>query len=174
MEYRRLDDKEFDSHYLYVEREIHHPVKAVWPHVLAIGSWMNAHELRTLDGAPGEVGFFERVLPRDLAPDVPPPHYHLYGIAHVVPYKYVALEVFPERGGSYGKARPKIDLDGIHLVDVGASTKLIFCMIDIQLGEGPPGSYEQRESELDGVRGMLEDYFDTLEALVEESAGRGR
>src|SRR5688572_28094876 len=94
--YRPLEDKQYRSHYLLAECVLDFPVARVWRYALRIGDWMSAHELETLDGTPGTVGYFQRVYPKDLGPDVGEPHYHLYVIAHVIPQKYIALEVLPE------------------------------------------------------------------------------
>jgi hypothetical protein len=167
--YQRLEQKPYDSFYVYVETVIHHPLEKVWPRALEIGRWMSAHRLETLDGKPGEVGHFERVYPRDLGPEVPEPHYHLYGIAHVIPLKLIVLEVFPEQGGSYGKTKPKWSFDSVLLTDLGGETQVGFHMVDVHLEKGDAGFHARREEELRAVRGMLEAYFDNLRRLVEQA-----
>src|SRR5688572_20156382 len=126
--YERLDQKPYDSHYLYDEVTLDHPVEMVWSHALKIGSWMSAHGLEAVAGEPGKVGHFERVFPHGLGPEVGLPHHHVYGIAHVIPHKYIALEVLPEKGGSYGNPRQWMSFDGILLVELGERTKLIFLL----------------------------------------------
>lgn len=170
--YRRLDDKPYQSHYLLAECVLDFPVAQVWPHALRIGDWMSAHELRTLDGTPGTVGHFERVYPKDLGPEVGEPRYHLYGIAHLIPHKYIALEVLCEAGGSYGKPREWMSFDGILFTDMGASTQLTFLLIDAHMGQASAEAYAARAAELESARPMLEDYFENLRLLIEADAGR--
>jgi hypothetical protein len=165
--YRNLDDKPYESLYLHAETIIEHPVQKVWPHVLNIGGWMSAHSLETLAGEPGTVGYFEKVLPRNLGAEVPLPHYHLYGIAEIIPFKLVALEVMPEKGGSYGKTRQYTSFDSILLADFGKSTHLTFLMVDVYAGKGEPDFCARRKQELKQARVLLEQYFENLKQLVQ-------
>jgi hypothetical protein len=168
--YEHLDDKPYDSHYLYFETVIDRPVTEIWPHVLNIGSWMSAHDLETLDGESGKVGHFERVHPRDLGSDVPPARYHLYGIAEIVPYKYLALEVMSEKGGSYGNAREWISLDGILFTDLGGRTQIVFLAIDVTPGKGDEEFHKRQQAKLRDGRALLEQYFANLRKLVENAS----
>lgn len=165
--YRRLDEKPYESFYLYVETIINHPVERVWSHALNIGEWMSAHRLETIAGEPGQVGHFERVYPTGLGSDVPQPHYHLYGIAAIIAPKLIALEVFPEKGGSYGKTRQKLSFDTILLTDLGGKTHVAFHMVDVHPGKVEADFAARRGAELEGVRRMLEQYFSNLRALVD-------
>jgi hypothetical protein len=165
--YRSLDEKPYESDYLYVETTLDHPVAKVWPHALNIGAWMSAHRLETVGGEPGKVGHFERVYPKGIAPETGQPHYHVYGIAHVIPQKLVALEVLPERGGSYGNARQWMSFDSVLLTDMGSKTHVVFLMIDAQMGRGDEAYRRQRAAELEGGRDLLESYFENLKQLVE-------
>jgi hypothetical protein len=165
--YRTLNDKPFESFYLYVETTIDHPVEKVWPHVIDIGSWMSDHRLETIAGEPGKVGHFERVIPHGMD-DAPEPRYHLYGVAEVIPQKLIVLEVFWEKGGSYGKTREKFSFDEIHLTDIGDRTKIFFLMVDQHMGKGEKDFAARRKVELEGgVRAMIERYFENLRRLVE-------
>jgi hypothetical protein len=152
--------------------DLDHPLERVWPQVLDIGGWMSDHRLETLAGEPGKVGHFERVHPSQLGADVPPPHYHLYGITEIIPFKLLAFEVFPERGGSYGKTGNKISFDSILLTPAGQSTRLTFLMIDVIL-EQPKETGEalrarhQRENE--GSSERLRRYFENLRQRVDRS-----
>jgi hypothetical protein len=168
-EYRSLDEKPYESHYLHAETIIDHPVEKVWPHVLNIGGWMSAHRLQTLAGEPGKVGHFERVYPHGLSATTGLPHYHLYCVAEIIPYKYIALEVFPEHGGSYGATREKMSFDGILLTDIGGKTKLVFLMVDVLKGRAERESVARRKKELEGARGLLEKYFENLKRLVDDA-----
>jgi hypothetical protein len=168
--YENLSQKPFESHYLHAETVIDHPVARVWPHALRIGSWMSAHRLQTIAGELSNVGHFERVFPRDLGPDVGLPHHHVYGIAHVIPFKYIALEVFPEKGGSYGDPRPWMSFDGLLLSEMGDKTKLIFLLVDVHMDKASPQEYEQRQAKVEGARLLLEQYFENLKRLVHEGS----
>jgi hypothetical protein len=167
--YERLDQKPYDSFYLYVETVIDQAVERVWPRALEIGRWMSAHRLETVSGQPTEVGHFERVYPRNLGPEVPEPHYHLYGIAHLIPFKLIVLEVFPEKGGSYGKTRAKLSFDSVLFTDLGGKTLVGFHMVDVHLEKRDAGFHAQRAQELNAVRTLLESYFDNLRRLLEQA-----
>jgi hypothetical protein len=168
--YRSLEDRPFGSFYLYVETTLDHPVENVWPHALNIGSWMSAHGLETISGESGKVGHFERVLPRGLPADVPQPHYHLYGITKIIPHKLIALEVFPERGGSYGVTKPWVSFDNILLTDLGGRTRVVFLMVDAHLGPHDEEYNERRAGDVEGGRDLLNGYFENLRRLVDGSA----
>ncbi len=168
--YGSLEQKPFDSFYLLVETTIDHPVARVWPHALNIGGWMSAHRLETIAGQPGQVGHFERVYPRALAEDVPQPHYHLYGIAYLEPMKMIVIEVFHEKGGSYGNTRAKMSFDTLFLTDLGSRTLLGFHMVDLHMGKGDEEWRASRQHELEAVRGMLHGYFDNLRQLIERGS----
>jgi hypothetical protein len=162
-----LDDRPYESVYFLTETTIDHPVEKVWPHALNIGSWMSAHRLEPLSGEASKVGHFERVWPRELADDIPEPRYHLYGIAAIVPYKCIALEVLPENGGSYGSAREWMSFDSILFADLGGRTRLIFHMVDVHMGRGTPDFHERRRKELEDIAGgLLRQYFENLKRLV--------
>lgn len=165
-EYRSLADRPYGSLYLYVETIIDHPIEQVWPHALDIGSWMSAHRLETLAGERNKVGHFERVYPRGLGADVPLPHHHLYGIVEIIPHSLIALEVFPERGGSYGVTKPWMSFDNILLTDIGGRTKVVFLMIDAHLGAHDEAYHQRRKQEVEAGRDLINGYFDNLRRLV--------
>lgn len=164
--YESLDQKAYESHYLLEETVIDHPVERVWPHALKIGSWMSAHGLETVSGTAGEVGHFERVFPRNLGQDVGLPHHHVYGVAHIIPHKYIALEVFPERGGSYGDTKQWMSFDGILLTDIGGKTKLMFLLVDVHMDKASAEEYARRQTKVEAARTLLEQYFENLKRLV--------
>lgn len=170
--YLKLSDKPFESIYLYVDTVIGHPAEKVWPHALAIGSWMTAHRLETLDGEPGKVGHFERVFPRGLGADAPSPQYHLYGIADAIPLKLIVLEVFPEKGGSYGDARESMSFDSILFTDLGGKTKVVLLMTDVHLGKRDAEFMAHRKGEHDAGREMVIGYFENLRQLVDKDNGK--
>lgn len=166
--YQSLAEKPYESEYLVHDTIIDCPVTQLWPHLLNIGGWMSAHDLETIDGKAGQVGFFERVHPRKLAEDAPEPHYHLYGIAEIIPHKCVALEVFPEAGGSYGSKAEKTSFDTIILTDLGERTQLTFLMIDVLLSKanGAVLHAEEKEARSQRLAAVLDGYFDNLRGLV--------
>jgi uncharacterized protein YndB with AHSA1/START domain len=165
--YKSLNDKPYESFHLYVERRFNHPIERVWAQSLQIGSWMSAHRLETIDGRPGHEGHFERVYPRNLGSEVPLPHYHLYGIAHIIPLKLIVLEVFPEKNGSYGKTQAKLSFDSLFFNDLGGTkTSVGFHMVDVHLVKGDEAFRSRRLAELVGVRELLESYYDNLEKLL--------
>ena len=164
--YQRLDQRPYESHYLYVDTVIDHPVESVWPHALNIGSWMNAHRLATIAGKAGEVGHFERVFPKGVGPEVGLPHYHLYGVTAVVPLKYIALEVLPEKGGSYGDEKEWMSFDGILLTDMGSRTHVALLMIDVQMGRRSEEERQRRKQEIAEGRTLVHQYFENLQQLV--------
>ena len=170
--YERLEQKPFESHYRYFETVVAQPVERVWPHALNIGGWMGDHRLEPLDGRPGEVGFFEKVIPHGLGAEFALPHHHLYGIADVVPYKQISLEVFAEKGGSYGIEREWIGFDTILLVDLGSSTKVIVLLLVVHLGQRPdasPSLAERQHAEDVATRAQLERYFNNLHCMVNDA-----
>lgn len=161
--YQTLAEKPYETHYVWKEIEIDAPVETVWPLAVRIPDWMNAHRLETLDGSPGELGHFEQVFPQNLAPDTPTPHHHFYGIAHLVPLRYIALEVFPERGGSYGKTRDWTMVDQIMLNDLGdGRTRVAFAIVDLLAGPAHP-DHEPEDPPSD----LLERYLKVLKAQAE-------
>lgn len=164
--YRRLEQKPYDSFYLYVEATFDCPIEKVWTQALDIPSWMTAHRLETIDGESGTVGHFVKVHPRNLAADTPSPHYHLYGIANLIPLKAIILEVFPEQGGSYGKTRPTICFDTILFTDLGGRTHVAVYLIDVQLEKGDEEFRARRQVELEGSRAKLTGYFENLRRLL--------
>ena len=164
-----LDDRPYESIYVHVETVLDHPVERVWPHALNIGGWMSAHRLEAIAGEPGKIGHFERVHPRNLSDDVPLPRYHLYGIAEIIPFKLIALEVLPEQGGSYGVTREWMSFDSIILTDMGARTNLTFLLVDAHIGRGDSAFHARRSVELAEVRPLMQTYFQNLKRLITES-----
>lgn len=171
--YKRLDEKPYESQYLCVETIIEYPVEKVWPHALQIGKWMTDHRLETLAGEAGKVGHFERVFMRGIGAEVPEPHYHLYGIAEIIPFKLIAMEVFPEIGGSYGKKREWVMFDSILFVDLGGRTHITFLLVDMQVGRGA-GRHRKKmddeEQEREVIRDRLGRFFDNLRQLVSDAS----
>ena len=167
--YQSLDQKPYESRYLYAETVIDRSVETVWPHVLHIGTWMSDHRLETIAGEPGGVGHFERVFPHDISSTVPQPHYHLYGVAEIIPLKYIALEIFPAKGGSYGVTRPSMGFDNIVVTDMGSSTKVTCIVIDVspRVEEKSDISEVNSQREKDArTLHRLNHYFDNLRRLV--------
>jgi hypothetical protein len=168
--YESLDQKPYESVYMYGETIIDHPIEKVWPHALNIGGWMSAHRLETIAGEPGTVGHFERAYSQGIGKDIALPHYHLYGIAHVIPFKLIALEVFPEKGGSYGSTVQRLSFDNILLVDLAGRTKVVFAMVDVSLEKGDEEFRQRQKREHAEGEKRLEPYFENLRRLVESQA----
>ncbi len=167
--YASLDHKPYDSVYRLFETLIDSPVARVWPHALAIRAWMSDHRLETVSGEPGRVGHFERVYPRDVGAEVPLPHYHVYGLAEIIPHRLIALEVLNENGGSYGETREKFGFDSILLVDMGEKTKLIFFMIDVYTSKSPvrdATAQQRHDREERELYDRVYRYFDNLKRNV--------
>jgi hypothetical protein len=168
--YRALDQKPYDSKYVLLETVLDYPIEKVWPQALKIGSWMNAHRLETLAGEAGKVGHFERVHPLKIGADVPLPHYHLYGIEKIIPFKLIALEVLPEKGGSYGETRSWASFDSILFTDLGGKTQLTFYMIDVYQGKGDEAFHQREDAKLERAGDLLKRYFDNLKQQVQSMA----
>jgi hypothetical protein len=163
--YETLAEKPYDSLYFYAETDIDQPLEKVWPHALDIGSWMSSHELETLAGERGKVGYFEKVSPHGVGEEVPLPHHHLYGIGAVIPMKFIGLEVFAEKGGSYG-ARDWVSFDGLLFVDLGNKTRILFHMVDVHLKKADPAALERRRTEIEAGRQLMNRHFENLRRLV--------
>jgi hypothetical protein len=171
MAYRSLGDKPFGSKYFYVDTVLDHPVERIWPHVVNISSWMTDHTLETLNGQTGSEGHFERVWAGDIDRETTPePHYHYYGVSAVVPHKLLALEVFPEEGGSYGSMKDSVGFDAMLFTDLGdGRTKLSFLMIEVE----PPEEGDKAAQEWQDLHEVLTErisrYFDNLRELVQSA-----
>lgn len=162
--YRELSEKPYKTHHFLTETVIDRPVEVVWPHIVKIGSWMTDHKLETIAGEEGTVGHFERVWPRNLDDDTAEPLYHLYGIAKIIPERCIVLEVFPEKGGSYGDAfyPPEfVNFDAILLTDLGDKTQVSFFGIEV---------YAEHDDAYDkDIHDQIGRYFENLRELCEAS-----
>lgn len=167
--YERFDQKPFESRYMYEETIIDYSVEKVWPHALNIKGWMSDHRLETLEGKPGKVGHFERVYPAEgVGAEVPLAPYHLYGVAEIIPFKLIVLEVFSEIGGSYSSAREMIVFDAILLTDLGKKTNFAVLAIDTWMGSKQEKGKHTEELCFDEkvMRARLKRYFENLKQLV--------
>jgi hypothetical protein len=171
--FERLNQKPYRSHYFYVETVIGQRIERVWQHALHIGDWMTDHRLETIAGKTGEIGHFERVYSCGITPDVPKPHYHLYGIAEIIPLKCIALEVFPERGGSYGDAKEWMDFDSILFSDQDGRTRVAFLQIhisaDVNTGRLDEVHADERRKQEATGRERLYRYFENLRRLASDN-----
>jgi hypothetical protein len=171
--YRTLAQKPYRSDYFYVETVIDQRIERVWQQALRIGDWMTDHRLETIAGKAGEIGHFERVYSCGITPEVPKPHYHLYGIAEIIPLKCIALEVFPERGGSYGDAKQWTAFDSILFSDLDGRTRVAFLQVHVST-EGNTDraddahADERREQQEATGRERLHRYFENLKRLVSD------
>jgi len=167
--FERLNQKPYTSQYFYVETVIEQRVELIWPHALRIGDWMTDHRLQTLAGRPGEIGYFERVYPSGISADVPKPHYILYGIAEIIPFRCIALEVFPEKGGSLGDTTQWTSFDSILFSDLGDKTRVAFLQVHVSSNDNrrdDKHSHASTEGQDTAFRERLYRYFDNLRRLV--------
>lgn len=164
--YEKLADKPYDSLYFYAETIIDQPIAKVWLQALDIGSWMSNHTLETLAGERGQVGYFEKVSPHEVADDVPLPHHHLYGIGAVIPMKLISLEVLPEKGGSYG-TKDWVSFDKLLFTDLGDRAQITFHMVDVHLKKANPVALERRRAQIEAGRELMNRHFENLRRLVE-------
>jgi hypothetical protein len=160
--YQTLAQKPFETHYLHFEAVIDAPLKKVWEKAVHIGQWMNDHKLETLSGKPGELGHFEKVLPRGMD-NVPMPRHHYYGIALLVPLKCISLEVFPEKGGSYGNPDQWQMFDHVLFNEVGGKTRIVLLMHEVH--PGPAGAKARALGEEEVMRERLGKYVENLARL---------
>lgn len=164
--YRNLNEKPFGSEYLLIETIIDHAVDKVWPHALDIPAWMTDHRIEPLAGEPGKSGHLAQVFSCDVGPETPKPHYHLFGIAHVIPFKLIALEVFPEKGGSYGDAHEWIAFDSILFTEIMGSTRIAFLQIHVHQDHAPAKDAAARARDEQLMHERLTRYFENLKRLV--------
>ena len=161
--YAGFDERPFDSHYLYTDTVIDYPIDVVWPRAINIPAWMHDHvRYESVSGSPGEVGNLLRVLLRDPG-ELPPPQYTLTGIAHIIPFKLITFEVFPEKGGSYGGEVFPSDYRGFDtflFTDLGERTKVAFFVVSTSESKiAIPKSDEARVA-------AVQKHFDNLRELI--------
>jgi hypothetical protein len=167
--YTSLGEKPFDSHYDWREIDIAAPVSTVFARARHISEWMNAHEIVSIHGIPGEAGHFGRVFPRNLSPGTPEPRHHLFGIAYLVPDRFIGIEVFNERGGSYGKTNGWLALDGIIFTSLDSRrTRVAFLITDLHEGAPSTNESEARAAEMASLGdNLLVPYLRTLKQQAE-------
>jgi hypothetical protein len=124
--YTSVEGRPFNTHYVWAEAVLDHPVEKVWEVAVDLAAWMPAnHEWEVISGEVGKVGVLYRIWPRKHyvgGDECPPPHYHWVGIAKLIRHKLIGVEVWPEKGGSYGdKFVPASyrGLDNVLLTDLG-------------------------------------------------------
>jgi hypothetical protein len=172
--YTALDQKPFVSDYTYTEQFIDHPVAEVWPYALDLPAWMSAnHEWEPIAGERGEVGYFWRISPRRhyVASELPlaEPHYHVIGLSKVIEHKLIVVELFPEKGGSYGDRFMPADDRGfgpLMLTDLGERTCITALNIHTAAREPDqphPDASMPDEVKAEGFAG----HFDKLRRLVD-------
>lgn len=165
--YETLAQKPFESVHTYVDAVIDFPVEQVWAQAVHIGRWMTDHRLETIAGTSGEVGYFEKVVVVEADPKAPPPHYILYGIADLVPLKCISLEVFPEKGGSYGDPRRWINFDQILLTDLGSKTHVAVVILHVDVTVPPRAEQDRGVDWKELLRARLTRYLQNLQAVVQ-------
>ena len=156
----KFQQKPYYSNYGYTETIIDRPVEKVWPHVLEIAKWMDAHNLETISGEPGKFGHLVKVMPHGLTDKNPLPHYHLYAVAKIIPFKLIALEVFPEKNGSYGGDDKHTSFDTVLLSDIGGKkTKVAFYLTDINWKENPKNGMDPDKRDA-GMQSYMDNKFE--------------
>ena len=173
--YSRFSEKPYETTYTCFETTVDARIEHVWPCAVDIENWMSEYRLDTLDGERGKVGYFQRVYP-PVQPTMPPPHYHYYGIAELIPHKLIVLETFNEKGGSYGRTRPGMHLDLIILNDLGGvGTRVTLIMTEIGLGAAADATHvAHKPTDADRARwsARMDRYFENLKRQVREQGAR--
>jgi hypothetical protein len=173
--YETVDERPFDTHYVWADADFDHPIETVWEQALDIPSWMGAnHEWEPITGEPGKAGMLYRLWPRKhylvesgVEGECPPPHYHFVGIAKVIRHKLLGVEVWPEKGGSYGglvEAAHK-GLDSLVFTDLGngrTNVKGLFIAVEERK---PDQHIDTSEEENIAANVML--HFDNLRKVIE-------
>jgi hypothetical protein len=172
--YTTLDQKPFTADYTYTEQIIDHPVAKVWEHALDIAAWMSAnHEWEPIDGEPGTVGYFWKISPREhYVPGdepLPEPRYHMIGITKIIEHKLIEVEVFPEKGGSYGnRFMPEDDRGFGPLFFTDLGDKTCVTALIIHTAHRTPDQPHPDTSVPDDVKaGPFAGHFDNLRKLVD-------
>jgi hypothetical protein len=173
--YQSVDQRPFDTHYVWADADYDHPIEKVWEHAVDIPSWMGAnHEWEPLAGETGKAGMLYRLWPRrhylvesGVEGECPPPHYHFVGIAKVIRHKLLGIEVWPEEGGSYGGLviPSHKGLDSLVFTDLGGGrTNLKGLFIAVE-DRKPDQQIDTSEEENIAANVML--HFDNLRKVIE-------
>jgi hypothetical protein len=172
--YTEFDQKPFTADYTYTEQIVDHPVAEVWEHALDIPAWMSAnHEWEPIAGEPGKVGYFWRISPREHyvpADDpLPEPRYHVIGISKVIPHKLIVVELWPEKGGSYGnRFMPEDDAGFGALIFTDLGDKTCITALNIHTAHREPDQPHPDTSISDEEKaGPFAGHFDNLRKLVD-------
>jgi hypothetical protein len=172
--YTSVDERPFHTHYVWAEAVLDHPIEKVWEYALDLPLWMGAnHEWEPLAGETGKAGMLWRIWPRrhyvaekGMDPDnLAPPRYHFVGIGKVIRHKLIGVEVWPERGGSYGAA---IDpshrgLDSVLFTDLGERTNVRALFIAV---EDPKPDQRVDTSEEEQVAANVMLHFENLQKVL--------
>jgi hypothetical protein len=173
--YETVDERPFDTHYVWADADFDHPIETVWEQALDIPSWMGAnHEWEPVTGETGKPGMLYRLWPRKhylvesgVEGECPPPHFHFVGIARVIRHKLIGVEVWPEKGGSYGglvEASHK-GLDSLVFTDLGGgrtNVKGLFIAVE---DRKPDQHIDTSEEENIAANVML--HFDNLRKVID-------
>jgi hypothetical protein len=173
--YTSVDARPFSTHYVWAEAFLEHPIEKVWEYAVDLPLWMGAnHEWEPLAGETGKAGMLWRIWPRrhyaaenGMDPDnVPPPRYHFVGITKVIRHKLLGIEVWTEKGGSYGTA---IDpshrgLDSVLFTDLGNRTNARALFIGVEKPK-PEQTLDTSDEEQVAANVML--HFQNLEKLLD-------
>jgi hypothetical protein len=168
--YTGVEQRPFGTSYVWAETVLDHPVETVWPVALDLPLWMNAnHEWEQIAGEQGKPGVLYRLWPRHhyVGDDCPPPHYHWVGIAKVIRPKIIGVEVWAEKGGSYGDrfVPPSYKgLDNLILTDLGGRTHM--CGLFIAVTD-PQADQQVDATEDQAPAANVQTHFDNLKRALE-------
>lgn len=172
--YETVDQRPFFTHYVWADVDIDQPIEKVWEQALNIPSWMGAnHEWEPLDGETGKPGMLYRIWPRrhylvenGVEGECPPPHFHFVGIAKVIRHKLIGVEVWPEKGGSYGGLVESSHkgLDNLVFTDLGGRTNIKGLFIAV---EDPKPEQHIDTSEEENIAANVMLHFDNLRKLLD-------
>jgi hypothetical protein len=170
LNYTSVDQRPFNTDYVWAEAVIGHPIETVWRHALDFPAWMFAnHEWEPIAGETGKPGMLWRLWPRRhyVGDDCPAPHYHFVGIAKIIRHKLIAAEVWPEKGGSYGDrfVPPSYrGLDNILLTDLGGGRTDIRALFIATMDAQPGQQIDTSEEDEPAQNVML--HFENLQKVI--------
>jgi hypothetical protein len=172
--FETVDQRPFGTHYVWADADIDHPVEKVWEYAVDLPSWMGAnHEWEPVAGETGKPGMLWRIWPRrhyvvesGLEEECPPPRFHWVGIAKVIRHKLIGVEVWSEKGGSYGAALDPSHngLDSLVLTDLGGRTNIKGLFIAV---EDPKPDQHIDTSEEENIAANVMLHFDNLRKLID-------
>jgi len=170
--YTAVTERPFNTRYTWAEAVIDHPAENVWPYAVDLPLWMPAnHEWEPIAGETGKVGMLYRLWPRKHyvgGDECPPPHYHWVGIAKLIKHKLIGVEVWTEKGGSYGDrfVPPSYrGLDNILLTDLGDGRTNVRGLFIATMDPEPGQELDTNDEAVTADNVML--HFDNLRKVID-------